>query len=101
MRQPGIVGLHTLTTLNALHYASRTTGDANLRAMMLLQARIVPADVPRRNEIAAKLAKRRSIELSPRDENGEFTVQDVTANSRVTSRRLRVQQLSLTEARSA
>jgi hypothetical protein len=26
MRQPGIVGLHTLTTLNALHYAARATG---------------------------------------------------------------------------
>src|SRR5262249_50092004 len=31
MRQPGIVGLHTLTTLNALHYAYRTTGDGELR----------------------------------------------------------------------
>jgi hypothetical protein len=37
MRQPGIVGLHTLTTLNALHYCARTTGDASLRQLLLLQ----------------------------------------------------------------
>ena len=38
MRQPGIVALHSLTSLNALHYASRTTGDAELRQLLLLQA---------------------------------------------------------------
>ena len=38
MRQPGIVGLHTLTTLNAMHYCARTTGDADLRKLLLLQA---------------------------------------------------------------
>ena len=38
MRQPGIVGLHTLTTLNALHYCARTTGDATLRNYLTLQA---------------------------------------------------------------
>jgi hypothetical protein len=38
MRQPGIVGLHTLTTLNAMHYCARTTGDADLRKFITLQA---------------------------------------------------------------
>jgi hypothetical protein len=38
MRQPGIVGLHTLTTLNALHYAYEATGDAETRKLALLQA---------------------------------------------------------------
>jgi hypothetical protein len=38
MRQPGIVGLHTLTTLNAMHYCARTTGDATLRNYLTLQA---------------------------------------------------------------
>ncbi len=38
MRQPGIVGLHTLTTLNALRYAYRTTGSDELRRFLLLQA---------------------------------------------------------------
>ncbi len=38
MRQPGIVGLHTLTTLNAMHYAFRTTGNEGTRKFLLLQA---------------------------------------------------------------
>jgi hypothetical protein len=38
MRQPGIVGLHTLTTANALHYAFATTGDDEARKLLLLQA---------------------------------------------------------------
>lgn len=37
MRQPGIVGLHTLTTLNALHYAHETTADDETRKLLLLQ----------------------------------------------------------------
>ena len=38
MRQPGIVGLHTLTTINALHFAHETTGADLTRRLMLLQA---------------------------------------------------------------
>lgn len=39
MRQPGIVALHTLTTLNALHYTFQTTmGDDQARKLQLLQA---------------------------------------------------------------
>ena len=38
MRQPGIVALHSLTSLNALHYAYRTTGDESTRKFTLLQA---------------------------------------------------------------
>lgn len=37
MRQPGIVGLHTLTTTNALHYAYATSGDERRRLWLLLQ----------------------------------------------------------------
>jgi hypothetical protein len=37
MRQPGIVGLHTLTTTNALHYAYNTVTDDHARRMLLLQ----------------------------------------------------------------
>ncbi|MFL5340093.1 MAG: hypothetical protein ACJ8F7_08070 [Gemmataceae bacterium] len=36
MRQPGIVGLHTLTTANALHYSYETCEGAD-RALMMLQ----------------------------------------------------------------
>lgn len=38
MRQPGIVGLHTLTTLNALHFGYQTSSVATTRAFLLLQA---------------------------------------------------------------
>lgn len=38
MRQPGIVGLHTLTTANALHYAFEASGDDANRRFLLLQA---------------------------------------------------------------
>jgi hypothetical protein len=37
MRQPGIVGLHTLTTTNALHFAYETSGNDSTRRMLLLQ----------------------------------------------------------------
>ena len=37
MRQPGIVGLHTLTTTNALHYAYEAAGDDETRRLLLLQ----------------------------------------------------------------
>ncbi len=38
MQQPGIIGLHSLTTANALHYAFQTSGDDDSRRMLLLQA---------------------------------------------------------------
>jgi hypothetical protein len=38
MRQPGIVGLHTVTTMNALHFAYETSGVDETRRLMLLQA---------------------------------------------------------------
>lgn len=37
MRQPGIVGIHCLTTTNALHYAYETSASDETRRMMMLQ----------------------------------------------------------------
>jgi hypothetical protein len=37
MRQPGIVGLHTVTTTNALHYLYTASGDDETRRLLLLQ----------------------------------------------------------------
>jgi hypothetical protein len=37
MRQPGIIGLHTVTSANALHYAFRTSASPETRLLMLLQ----------------------------------------------------------------
>lgn len=36
MRQPGILGIHTVTSVNALHYAFRTSADPGTRLLMLL-----------------------------------------------------------------
>jgi len=38
MRQPGIVGLHCVTTVNALYYAYQTSGNDETRRLMMLQA---------------------------------------------------------------
>jgi len=38
MRQPGIIGLHGLTTANAMHYLWRNVADDGLRRRLLLQA---------------------------------------------------------------
>ncbi len=66
MRQPGIVGLHTLTTTNALHFAFQTAADDNTRRMMLLQnAAFLPmfrAAMPRRGRIG----EQKIAELEPK-----------------------------------
>jgi hypothetical protein len=38
MRQPGIVGIHCVTSVNALHYGFETTGNDETRRMLMLQA---------------------------------------------------------------
>jgi hypothetical protein len=38
MRQPGIIGLHCLTSMNALHYGYQTSAIGPTRAFLLLQA---------------------------------------------------------------
>ncbi len=38
MRRPGIVGLHCVTSVNALHYAYQTSANDETRQLMLLQA---------------------------------------------------------------
>jgi hypothetical protein len=37
MQQPGIVGLHCVTSINALHFAYRTSGNDETRRIMMLQ----------------------------------------------------------------
>ncbi len=79
MRQPGIVSLHALTTLNALHYAARTTGDAELRKLLLLQAAsFVPLF---RDAMAArgKVGDAKIDELAVYEEERLFTVGEVYA----------------------
>jgi hypothetical protein len=79
MRQPGIVGLHTLTTLNALHYAHRTTSDANLRKLLLLQAASFLPLFREAMKARGKVGDAKIDELATREEDAEFTVRDVYA----------------------
>lgn len=79
MRQPGIVGLHTLTTLNALHYCARTTGDASLRHLLLLQAASFLPMFRDAMKARGKLTDVKIDELPVRDEQKKFTVDDVYA----------------------
>src|SRR5262249_50022787 len=79
MRQPGIVGLHTLTTLNAMHYAYRTTADANLRMLLMLQGASFLPMFLEAMKARGKVSDVKIDELSQREEKAEFTVQDVYA----------------------
>jgi hypothetical protein len=79
MRQPGIVGLHTLTTLNAMHYAHRATGDANLRPLLLLQAAAFLPMFREAMKSRGKVGDAKIDELAERQQSREFTVRDVYA----------------------
>jgi hypothetical protein len=79
MRQPGIVGLHTLTTLNALHFAARTTGDAGLRKLLVLQAASFLPMFRDAMKSRGKIGEAKIDELQPRDERKEYRVEDVYA----------------------
>ena len=79
MRQPGIVGLHTLTTLNALHYCARTTGDAHLRSFLMLQAASFLPMFRDAMKARGKVGDAKIDELAVREEDKEFTVGDVYA----------------------
>lgn len=79
MRQPGIVGLHTLTTLNAIHYAHRTTNDAHLRTLLLLQAASFLPMFREAMKGRGKVGDVKIDELSPREDRAEFTVEQVYA----------------------
>lgn len=75
MRQPGIVGLHTLTTANALRYAYGATGDDNTRKLLLLQAAsFLPLF---RNQMGAKIGNARIDKLAAEPSDGELTVGQV------------------------
>ncbi len=79
MRQPGIVGLHTLTTLNALHYAARTTGNADLCKLLLLQGASFLPMFREAMKARGKVGEMKIDELGGRKEAIKFSVRDVYA----------------------
>jgi hypothetical protein len=65
MRQPGIVGLHTLTTTNALHYAFQTAANDETRRMVLLQNAAFLPLFRQAMEGRGKVAEVKLLELEP------------------------------------
>jgi hypothetical protein len=77
MRQPGIVALHSLTSLNALHYAYQRTVDEGTRKLLLLQA---AAFVPLFREAMTSRGKVATVkidELRPMEGNHKHDITDV------------------------
>ncbi len=79
MQQPGIVGLHTLTTMNAMRYAHRTTGDADLRAFLVLQAASFLPMFRDAMTARGKMGDLKIDEFAGRDGDVKSTVRDVYA----------------------
>lgn len=80
MRQPGIVGLHTLTTLNALHYNFETcVGDDRARKLCVLQAAAFLPLFREAMKSRGKVGDERIDQLKPAEQDGEFGVADVFA----------------------
>ena len=65
MRQPGIVGLHTVTTTNALHYAFTIAAGDETRKMLLLQNVAFLPMFRAAMEGRGQVAKHKLLELEP------------------------------------
>ena len=93
MRQPGIVGIHTLTTTNALRYAYETAGDDETRQLMLLQnAAFLP--MFRQGMIGrGKLGDQKLLELEPAGSSAGDSMEDIFA--KVSSDRMDAARLTL------
>ncbi|MCS6863486.1 MAG: twin-arginine translocation signal domain-containing protein [Gemmataceae bacterium] len=79
MRQPGIVSLHTLTTLNAIHYAYRTCAEAKLRHWLILQAASFLPMFRETMKARGKMADSKIDELQPLDTPTPPSVDDIYA----------------------
>jgi hypothetical protein len=77
MRQPGIVALHSLTTLNALHYAYRATGNDATRQFMLLQAAAFVPLFRDAMKARGKVGDEKIDALNPADGKADYTAQGV------------------------
>ncbi|MCS7045314.1 MAG: hypothetical protein NZO58_03050 [Gemmataceae bacterium] len=82
MRQPGIVSLHTVTTMNALAFAYQTTANDETRRMMLLQAASFLTMFRRRMETSNRLPPVRldSLEPLPPTASGADAIDEIFAD---------------------
>ena len=93
MRQPGIVGLHTLTTSNALCYAYETAGDDETRKLMILQN---AAFLPMFRQAMfgrGKVAESKIVELQATESTAEVSMEDIFA--KVSENRMEAAALTL------
>ena len=92
MRQPGIVGLHTLTTLNALHHNYQTcVGNDHARKLQLLQAAAFLPLFRDAMKTRGKVSDDRIDTLGPAEQDENPGVEDVYATlskDRTTAARL-------------
>jgi hypothetical protein len=68
-RQPGIVGLHTLTSMNALHFAYQTSAVPATRAYLLMQAAAFLPMFLKDMHLRGKVADRHLAALEPMEAN--------------------------------
>ncbi len=88
-RQPGIVGLHGLTTANAVHYLWANVQDETLRQRLLLQACSFNALFRDASKNRGKLASLSLSDIAPEGgvSGGPFTLEEIFAD--VSTDRLR------------
>src|SRR5262249_7624549 len=65
MRQPGIVGVHCVTSANALYYAYQTSGNDETRRLMLLQAAAFLPMFPRAMQGRGRARRHRPLDPPP------------------------------------
>lgn len=98
MRQPGIVGLHTLTTANAMRYAYETSGSDETRRLILLQNAAFAPLFRKAMEGRGKVAEVKIQDLQPSEgtANGEL-LDNIFAE--INKDRMQAARLALTYAR--
>jgi hypothetical protein len=97
MRQPGIVGLHTLTSSNAFHYAYQAAAQDETRLLLLLQN---AAFLPLFRQAMfgrGKVEERKLVELAPAELDPATELETIFAE--VSGNRLRAAEHTLAYAR--
>jgi hypothetical protein len=87
MQQPGIIGIHCVTSVNALHFAYQTSGNDETRRMLMLQAAAFLALFYKRMKGPGKLREDLQIDVletaAPRSQGEEAVAEilgDVSKN---------------------
>jgi len=79
MRQPGIIGLHALTTANAMHFNFTACGDEATRRMILLQNCAFVTMFRDAADRRGRLGSQTIADLKPADELGDKPLDDIFA----------------------